>query len=74
MERERPYLTKKRSFITWDWWQESPIEIILVVFILVAFLIPRAGCGITPKSDVAAQQAAQQAAQVPAEPARPAAE
>ena len=63
MEREKTHLTNKRPGLQWDWWQESPVEIILVAFILVLFLIPRTGCGITPKSDVATDTAAQQAVQ-----------
>jgi len=31
-----------------NWWRESPVEIILVVFIVVGFFtFPRTGCGIT---------------------------
>lgn len=56
MEREKPYLGKDKSGLTWDWWKENPVEIILVVFILVLFLIPRTGCGITPKDTLGATQ------------------
>ncbi len=66
MEREKPYLSQKSAGFQWDWWKESPVEIILVVFILVLFLIPRAGCGITPKGDLAAAPAPA-AAEVPSE-------
>lgn len=58
MEREKPYLSKKSTGLSWDWWKESPIEIILVVFILVLFLVPRQGCGITPKDQTASVQPA----------------
>lgn len=39
----------KKQAMTWKWRSESPIEIILVVFILVGFFaFPRTGCGVTP--------------------------
>lgn len=41
-ERYRPY---------WDWSRESPVELILVTFILlVFFLMPHNGCGISESS------------------------
>lgn len=33
----------------WDWWSESPIEIIVVVlFLVILFAFPHKGMGITP--------------------------
>lgn len=44
----------KKQALTWKWRSESPIEIILVVFILVAFFaFPRTGCGVTPVGEAA---------------------
>ena len=49
--KEIPYLSKSKS-VSWDWWSESPVELILMVFIIVFFFaFPRAGCGITPTAD-----------------------
>ncbi len=42
------YLHKKKSVISWNWWGENPVEIILVVFIVVFFFaLPRTGCGVS---------------------------
>lgn len=38
----------KKPLFRWKWSRESPIEIVLVVFIIVGFFaFPRAGCGVT---------------------------
>lgn len=41
----------------WDWWGENPAEIVLVVFLLVAFFffyaLPSQGWGIDPNPSVA---------------------
>ena len=50
----------RKSPVRWDWWGESPIEIILVIFILVLFFaLPRAGCGVTEQPSDPVQQAGQ---------------
>lgn len=49
MEQRAPqHLQQTKRPVYWDWWQENPVEIILVVFIIVLFFaLPRTGCGIT---------------------------
>lgn len=55
-ERERPLLQGPRGI--WDWWGENPAEIVLVVFLLVAFFffyaLPSHGWGIDPNPNVPA--------------------
>lgn len=42
----------------WDWWSESPIEIIVVVlFLAIFFAFPLTGLGITPTAENAAPTA-----------------
>ena len=49
MAKKSPqFLQKPKSPVTWDWWKESPVEIILLVFIVTLFVVtPWSGCGIT---------------------------
>lgn len=43
----KPHLGNDHDGIEWDWWGESPVEIVLVAFILIFyFTLPRMGCGI----------------------------
>lgn len=37
------------SSLRWDWRRENPAEVVIVVFaLLLFFLMPRGGCGVTP--------------------------
>ena len=47
-ETQKPqHLGRGDRAIYWEWRQESPVEIVLVIFILVMFfMLPRTGCGI----------------------------
>lgn len=48
-EKAPQYIKRKKGPIYWDWWRESPGELVLLVFILVFFfLTPWTGCGVTP--------------------------
>lgn len=43
------YVYEAKNELSWDWWHESPVELVLVALIVVMFFaFPRAGCGITP--------------------------
>lgn len=58
-KNEISYLSNSKKTVSWDWWSESPVELILVVFIVVFFFtFPRTGCGITPTADSPASSAA----------------
>jgi hypothetical protein len=55
-DRTPQHIQTRKSPVYWDWWSESPVEIILVVFILVLFfLAPRAGCGISETEEARGQ-------------------
>lgn len=46
-EDKSDHLGHRPDHLYWDWSRESPVEIVLVIFILVLFfMIPRSGCGI----------------------------
>lgn len=60
-DRPKSHLQAEKDPIWWDWWSESPIEIILIVFILVLFFaLPREGCGISQTEDARPPGAAEQ--------------
>lgn len=62
-------LTLGRSRLNWDWRREDPVELILLVFILVVFfLFPREGCGVSSEAEVANQPNAAAAPVVVVEP------
>ncbi len=53
-KKDIPFLSEPRDVVSWDWWSESPVELVLLTFIVVLFFaFPRAGCGITPTAEVA---------------------
>lgn len=50
-KKQYPHLKMLTSFKSWDWRRENPVEVVILVFGLsLFFLLPRMGCGITPKS------------------------
>lgn len=61
-KKAQSHLQSDKKPMFWDWWQENPVEIILVVFILVLFFaFPRQGCGITSDAPPANQPVSNQA-------------
>lgn len=41
------------SRLSWDWRKESPVELVLLVFIFaILFTIPKQGCGITKDAGI----------------------
>ena len=48
MDKDKPFLNTPPGAKRWDWWSENPVELVLVAFILVVFfMMPREGCGIS---------------------------
>lgn len=48
MDKDKPFLHTPPGANRWDWWSENPVELVLVVFILIIFfMMPREGCGIS---------------------------
>jgi hypothetical protein len=47
-KRSPQHLKLINTGLNWDWRRESPVEIILLVFVLLFFFfLPREGCGVT---------------------------
>ena len=47
------HLGEKENQRRWDWWRETPGEIIVVALVLVfLFAVPWEGCGISEADDV----------------------
>ena len=63
------------SGLRWDWRRENPAEVVIVVFALMLFfLMPRGGCGITqPGAKAKATMGAASAAytKLPPKPVKP---
>jgi hypothetical protein len=59
--KAKSHLQTEKDPVWWDWWSENPIEIVLVVLFLVLFFaLPRQGCGVTSDAPMTPPSATQQ--------------